>query len=467
MIFSNACLIVASMAMIPTAFSQTQGEAGSIIGGVTLKTDVRAELVKDLVFKQLTDEIGSESCADLAKGKTVYDANPWLSSMPTYACGVGEDNKCAGAEQKLYEKYYGYDFLNKWVGAAFSNQNVKINLWEADFTKFTGEGAEADKLCVGREEAIKKVIGYTSTYIELNQYMHQAVQEVSGGCVWSQDLYIGADDYVKGTPLEKNDDPCKKAVNAWEKAIATWSGSIEGEYGRNLREPGETGKFLEALAEKRCANYGTCGTAKKFVDRLNKGVTPKANMAITASFEDGRAAIFFGKIGEAKRIISEINKDLTISRIQGVMRYAYRMGQGSMKDKEIAEGAAFALGVLPQIYACNKKSAFIIAQNMQIGGDFTTQSNGKSVNFANIRAALECNYPCLGIRFSDVGSLNDCTDGNDNKTNCFNAKKDKGNICQSPFSKDFKKKCKRVAPNNEKNKTFAKTRFGTVSKKQY
>jgi hypothetical protein len=448
MIFSNACLIVASMAMIPTAFSQNQGAPGSIIGGVTLKTDVTAELVKDLVFKKLTDEIGSESCADLAKGKTVYDDNPWLSSMPTY--------KSAGTELKLYEKYYGANFLNKWVNAAFSGQNVQIENWEADFTKFKGEGADAGKLCVGREEAIKKVIGYTSTYIELNQYMQQAVQEVQGGCIWSKDLYVDG---------QKNSNPCKDAVNAWEKAIATWSGSIEGEYGRNLREPGETGKFLEALAEKRCVNFKTCGVSSK--DSTNKGVTPRANMGITASFEKGRAAIFYGKIGEAKRIISEINKDLTISRIQGVMRYAYRMGQGSKKDKEIAEGAAFALGVLPQIYACNKKSAEIIAQNMQIGGDFSTQSNGKSVNFANVRAAFECNYPCLGIRFSDVGSLNDCVGDDGNKTNCFTAKKDKGNICQSPFSKKFKTKCKRVAPNNLKNKTFAKTRFGKVSLKQY
>ena len=149
MIFSNACLIVASMAMIPTAFSQTPGAPGTIIGGVTLKTDVTAELVKDLVFKKLTDAIGSESCADLAKGKTVYDANQWLSSMPTYK--GGEENKNAGTELKLYEKYYGKDFLNKWVNAAFSNQNVQIGEWEADFTKFTGEGADAGKKCVGRE----------------------------------------------------------------------------------------------------------------------------------------------------------------------------------------------------------------------------------------------------------------------------------------------------------------------------
>jgi len=465
MIFSNACLIVASMAMIPTAFSQTPepGTAGSIIGGVVLKTDVRDELEKDKIFKVLTDAMKGESCEELDKGKVEYDANPWLSSMPTYTT-------TKGAELVLYEKYYGNNFLNKWVDAAFSRTSnsksaVTIGEWGADFSKFTGEGAADGKKCVGREEAIKKVIGYTSTYIELNQYMQEAVDLVKDGCIWSEQLYIGTD-----VPKELNPNPCKNAVNAWEKAIAIWSGSIEGQYGRNLREPGETGKFLQALAEKRCVNYGTCGTASKFEDRTVDDVTPRSNMGITASFEKGRAAIFFGQVGVAKRMISQINKDLTISRIQGVMRYAYRMGRPedkSKKDKEIAEGAAFALGVLPQIYACNKRSAATIAQNMEIGGEFTTQTNGKSVSFANVRAALECNYPCLGIRFSDIGSLNDCEDDNDNKAKCFDAKKDKGNICKSPFSKDFKKKCKNAAPKANKNKKFVKTRFGSVSTKQF
>merc|ERR1711865_302029 len=90
---------------------------------------------------------------------------------------------------------------------------------------------------------------------------------------------------------------------------------------------------MGALAEKRCVNYGTCGTAPQFKDRTKDDVTPRANMGITASFEKGRAAIFYGQVGVAKRMISQINKDLTISRIQGVMRYAYRMGRPENKSK--------------------------------------------------------------------------------------------------------------------------------------
>lgn len=169
-----------------------------------------------------------------------------------------------------------------------------------------------------------------------------------------------------------------------------------------------------------------------------------------------------------RSVVSEINKELTVSRVQGVLRYAYRMGKNkSRKDKEIAEGAAFAFGLLPQIYACNKKSAAILASNTNIGGERTSQRNGKSVSFGNVRAALECNYKCLGIRFSDVGSLNDCVDKNGNKALCFKKRSDKGNICQIKNSGKFKAKCAKTAPKENKNKVFAKTRHGSIAKKRF
>jgi hypothetical protein len=307
-------------------------------------------------------------------------------------------------------------------------------------------------------EAVKKVLAYTSTYIDLNQYFEESIDEIQKGCNWSKDLYING---------EPNTNPCTKAVNAWEKALATWSGSMEGEYGRNLQEPGNSGMFLQALAEKRCVNFKTCGLSKD--DATNDGVTPRANMNIVSAFAKGRNAVFNGQLGLTRRVVSEINKELTVSLIQGVLRYSYRVGKNLSKlDKEIAEGGAFAFGLLPQIYACNKRSAKILAANTDIGGDRTSQQNGKTASFQNVRAALECNYKCLGIRFADVGELNDCTNPSDNsKTLCFGKRPDKGNICKIQNSSNFNQKCARVAPKDNKNKTFAKTRFGSVGKKQF
>ena len=286
-------------------------------------------------------------------------------------------------------------------------------------------------------EAVKKVLAYTSTYIDLNQYFEESFDEIQKGCNWSKDLYING---------EPNTNPCTKAVNAWEKALATWSGSMEGKYGRNLQEPGNSGMFLQALAEKRCVNFKTCGLSKD--DATNDGVTPRANMNIISAFAKGRNAVFNGQLGLARRVVSEINKELTVSRIQGVLRYSYRVGKNLSKlDKEIAEGGAFAFGLLPQIYACNKMSAQILAANTDIGGDRTSQQNGKTASFQNVRAALECNYKCLGIRFADVGELNDCTNPGDNsKTLCFRKRPNKGNICKIQNSSKFNQKWLELHP---------------------
>lgn len=456
MIFSNACLIVAVMAMIPAANAQILGEAGSMVsGGITLMTDVKVQLDRDQQLKILTDAMGDEECGSLAIGKEIYENDSYFTDIPHYTGSKG-------TEMMLYEEYYGEGFLGKWVDAAFNNQKATFSNSIADFSNLPAD-TDGSGECVGREEAIKKGIGYTSTYIDMNQYFQEALDKIKNdGCVWSESLYINCE---TGT-CELNPSPCKDAVNAWEKGIASWSGSIEGEYGRNLREPGEYGKWLQALAGKRCANFKTCGLDSD--DSTNKGVTPRANMNIISAFSEGRKAVFNGHKKAVTRIISEINKELTIVRIQGTLRYAYRIGKNlSKKDKEIAEGGAFAFGLLPQIYACNKKAALVVSANTDIGGEKTSQQNDQKANFNNVRAALECNYQCLGIRYSDVGELNDCVDEAGEKTLCFKKKKDSGDICSIKNGKKWKEKCAKLSPKENINKTYSKTRFGFIAKKEW
>ena len=48
-----------------------------------------------------------------------------------------------------------------------------------------------------------------------------------------------------------------KSVHAWDEGVAFYTGSLEGAaYGGN-----SAGKLLYRLAEKRCANFGTCGAS--------------------------------------------------------------------------------------------------------------------------------------------------------------------------------------------------------------
>lgn len=443
--FTNACLSFLAAAMVPTvALAQSLGQPGSKIGlGYTLETNVQTELNRDKIQKQLEDTMKDEQCGSLAAGKSYYDAekSSYFEAVPFYSEKIGK-------EYQLYIDYFGdEDFIKKYVDAAFSGSGVTYeNGNGADFSKLPGN-TEGSGECVGREEGVKKVLAYTGSYIDMNQYMEQALQKVINGCV-----------YVDGL----GNNPCSDALNAWEKALATWSGSIEGEYGANTVEAGKYGKWLQALSGKRCANFKTCGNSDN--DATNKGVPSRTGINIVSLFSQGSVAVKTGRFQILRRIISEINKEITVTRIQGVLRYAYRTGiLGSTKDKEIAEGAAFAFGLLPQIWACNKESARILAENTDIGSDKTSQRNGQSVTFGDVRAALECNYFCLGIRFDDVGSLNDCTDGE-----CFGKRKDSPNICKKNYNKiNLKNKCKAVAPSKKKNGSKAKTRFGALAKKRF
>jgi len=467
MFFSSARLVLAAIATstfyhgIPSALGQTLGEPGSITVGIKLMTNVTTELYRDSFEKKLEDIMKDESCESLELGKEYYNGEGavYFDSIPHYT-----DNN--SVEYDLYLDYYGPNFLRKWVNAAFAGgkTNLRKNRFSANYAKLPGNletgKDKASGECVGREEGVKKGIAYTSTYIDLNQYFQQALDLLEGedGCVWGRQLFI---DCVgeKDPVCQENPSPCEDAVNAWEKAIATWGGSIEKGYGRNRKEPGENGKWLFALANKRCANFKTCGTSD--ADATFKGATARANMRIQSLFSKGRDAVFNGDKAKVEKTISEINKELTIIRIQGTLRYSYRMGEKkSTRDKEIAEGATFAYGAIPQVYACNPKSAAILKDNLEIGGAATT---GGNVNFKNVLLAFECNYGCLGITYDDIGELNECKNKEDEVDICFEKKKTPTDICKFKLDKVSTNKCKKIAPKKKKNKQWFATRFGKIT----
>jgi len=114
-----------------------------------------------------------------------------------------------------------------------------------------------------------------------------------------------------------------------------------------------------------------------------------------------------------------------------------------------------------------KKAALVVSANTDIGGEKTSQDNDQSANFNNVRAALECSYICLGIRYSDVGELNDCVDEAGEKTLCFKKRKDKGDICNVKNNKKYKGKCAKISPKENDNNTFSKTRFGFIAKSNW
>merc|ERR1711957_851951 len=93
----------------------------------------------------------------------------------------------------------------------------------------------------------------------------------------------------------------------------------------------------------------------------------KVNIVLVSLFQKGAASIYAGDVDSAEKTIKEINSQLTVATIQGTLRYAYRLGQGSDKDKEIAEGATFGAAAFPQLWKCDTRAAEIAAGELEIG----------------------------------------------------------------------------------------------------
>jgi len=88
-----------------------------------------------------------------------------------------------------------------------------------------------------------------------------------------------------------------------------------------------------------------------------------------------------------------------IPLIQGTLRYAYKVGELQGEEKEKAEGAVFAAGVLPKVHEYSPEAAETIHSNM--GVDAT------STSFSTVKKAFESVYKDMGISCSDMGGLLD------------------------------------------------------------
>ena len=141
-------------------------------------------------------------------------------------------------------------------------------------------------------------------------------------------------------------------VHAWYKAVAFYTGSLEGKNGNMA------GKMLYRLAEKRCKNYKTC-----------TGEMSKVNKEILRQFSDGKRKLNQGKCQEIHPIKKKIINLMSIPLIQGTLRYAYKIARGDGTTKEKAEGVAFLGAILPRLHSCSHQDADIVRKHMWIVGD--------------------------------------------------------------------------------------------------
>jgi hypothetical protein len=186
------------------------------------------------------------------------------------------------------------------------------------------------------------------------------------------------------------------SVHAWDEGVAFYTGSLEGTLGNSA------GKMPYRLAEKRCANFGTCGVS-------GDAMSGKAyvNYELFALFTEGERRLQRGECTAVRPLVEQIVSLMTVPLVQGSLRYAYKIGEvpSDRSQKNAAEGATFSAAVLPLVAACSPVAAQTVSDNLKFG----LFDAGSFPDFAGVKSALEGTYTCLGITCAQVGALKDST----------------------------------------------------------
>ena len=189
--------------------------------------------------------------------------------------------------------------------------------------------------------------------------------------------------------MEKALDTCQSLetpVNAWDLAVAYYTGSLEGDDGQGV------GKLLYTIADNHCQSFKTCG---EHANEVNGHA--KLNIDIFREFMKGQAFILDGKCNEARLIKERIEELMAVPLIQGVLRFAYIRSEMEGDNTDQAEGATLAAAVLPLVDYCGKKNSEIIYTAMAVGSE--------KPNFSKVKSTLEDSYSCLGVTCADIGGL--------------------------------------------------------------
>jgi hypothetical protein len=233
------------------------------------------------------------------------------------------------------------------------------------------------------EETAKKVAVYGNAWMYVIHEFEDAIQDC-----------LNAD-------LMDND----ASVHAWDEGVAFYVGSL----GADATDTSSTwGKMIYELANKRCSNFDTC--IKEAEPQASGTGNSKVNAALSTQWANGQWSCKTGDCAGAVVALDKIKSIMKIPLVQGTLRYAWKMEQGtgggaSGDQKESGEGYAFMLTIAGAISKCNIQDATLIYTAMDAHAVSATGSLGGGYKFADVKKAFEDNYDCLGITCADVGGL--------------------------------------------------------------
>jgi len=269
---------------------------------------------------------------------------------------------CPYDDFKYFYDYYGRaDYAHEWVEAAFEGRATSFTNGNADFSLYGNDG---------KTQVIKKGTAYMNVFMYVIREFEDALDDCTNGEL--------ADNYG--------------SVHAWDEGVCFYSGSLEGEDGI------ASGKLLHELADKRCADYKTCG-----VNGMDLDGKSSVNYRIFDALAAGNYELTSGNCPAARESTKKIVDLMYIPMIQGAIKYAYKVDKTGGGEKEAAEGAVFAAAVLPRAYEASSDAGKIIYENTKVGAG--------STDSAAVKAAFESTYSALGITCADVGGLWDTGSG--------------------------------------------------------
>jgi len=356
----------------PKFSSVSQGSASGTLsaegkeGAMVLKVSVTSPCVGTLALN--SDISGCFSTKDLLSAKISVGGDDYMISevetpyRTLAGFSVQAESKMKGQRMfEMYKNYYGApDYADKFVKAALRGDDETKRVSENVPFKFTGK----DDLY--RVECAQKGSAYWGLWMYVIRELEDGVNDCKAGC----------------DTQSCNDAP----VHAWDEAAAFYIGSLEGTAGNSA------GSLLYRLAEKRCKNFETCGC---------RGDSACTNHRILKKIAEGRELLSDGKCEEVVAVKDRITSLMTIPLVQGTLRYARKIGEGSRSPKELAEGVAFAGSILPQLAACESGSAAGVLEDF-MWIDAIKTSNTR-VMWPQVKGAILNSVGCLGITVEDLG----------------------------------------------------------------
>merc|ERR1740124_1753194 len=78
-------------------------------------------------------------------------------------------------------------------------------------------------------------------------------------------------------------------------------------------------EFEDALDDKRCENFGTCGSSG-----TETTGTSKVNLDLFAQFELAQFHLLMGQCDQVRPVLETVVPLMTIPLVQGTLRYAYK-----------------------------------------------------------------------------------------------------------------------------------------------